>query len=98
MKWRLALRIASHSEARWTKKKSEKRNLGLSIETKTSRVGRPKKSWEDDINQVAKPDDSEATRGSELKNNDAWLKAAEDQKRWKETEKYYIKSSQSSAT
>ena len=81
------------------KKKSEKRNLGLCIETKTSRrVGRPKKSWEDDINQVAKPDDSEATRGSDLKNNDTWLKAAEDQNRWKDIEKDYIKSAKCSPT
>ena len=58
------------------KENRKKRNLGLSIETKTSRrVGRPKKIWEDDINQVGKPDDTEATRGSDLKNNDTWLKS-----------------------
>ena len=67
------------------KNNAEKKNPGLSIETKTRRrVGRPKKSWEDDTYQFAKPDDTEETRGSDLKNNDTWLNAAKDQKRWKE--------------
>ena len=73
------------------KHKAETRNPGLSIETKTRRrVGRPKKSWEDDIYQFAKPDDTEETRGSDLKNNDTWLNAAKGQKRWKEIGKDFF--------
>ena len=48
----LAMRIASHSEARWTKEVA-RWNLGLSSTTRTSRsVGRPRQRWEDDINQI----------------------------------------------
>ena len=70
-------------------------NPGLSIETKKTnrKVGRPKKRWEDDINQFVKPDETEEKRGSDLKNNDTWLKAAKDQQRWKDMEKDYIKNS-----
>ena len=66
MKWRLAMRIASHPESRWTKKTATW-NQGLSIGAKAgSRV----KRWEDDINQFLKPEETEETKGNDLKNND----------------------------
>ena len=80
MKWRLAVRIASHPEERWTKEAATW-NPGPRIEAKASRrVGRPKKIRKDDINQFVKLDETEETRGSDLKNNDTWIRAAKDQK------------------
>ena len=55
-------------------------NPGLSIGAKASRgEGRPKKRWEDDINQFVTLEETEETRGSDLKNNDTWIIAAGDQ-------------------
>ena len=57
MKWILAMRIASHSEARWTTT-GARWSLGHSFEAKASRrVGRPKKRWDDDINPFVKLDE-----------------------------------------
>ena len=36
------------------------------------------------LTKFVKLDETEETRGNELKNNDIWLKAAKDQKRWKD--------------
>ena len=64
-------------------------NPGPRIEAKASRrVGRPRKIRKDDINQFVKLDETEETRGSDLKNNDTWLKI---KKIWKETETDYIR-------
>ena len=82
MKWRLAMRTASHPETRWTKK-ATKWNPGLGIRAKACRaVGRPKKRWEDDINQFLMPEETQETKGKELKNNDTWIWAAKDNKKW----------------
>ena len=43
-------------------------------------MGRPRKRWEDDINQFLKPEETEATKGNDFKNNDAWIWAAKDTK------------------
>ena len=76
MKWRLAMRIASLPDERWTKK-AAKWNPGLSIKYQTNRpVERPKKRWEDEINEFLKPDETESTKGNEMKNNDTWIKVA----------------------
>ena len=47
--------------------------------------GKTEKRWEDDINQFLKPDETEATKGDDSKNNDTWIWAAKDQngKKWK---------------
>ena len=50
LKWRQALRIATQSPDRWTRKAAEW-NPGLIISTKTERRAvRPAKRWEDDLN------------------------------------------------
>ena len=73
-------------------KKAATWNPGPRIEANASgRVGRPRKKRKDDINQFVKLDETEDTRGSDLKNNDTWLKAAKDQKIWKEMETDYIR-------
>ena len=59
-------------------------NPGFSINIKTCRsVGRPKK-WEDEINDILKPEETEATKGNEIKNNDTWIKVANNREKWKE--------------
>ena len=72
MKWRLA--IVSHPEERWTKKRQNGIQVSALKQKTSSSVGRPKKIWEDDINLFVKPEETEETRGSDLKNNDTWLK------------------------
>ena len=68
-------------------KKTAKWNTGLSSGCKASRVvGRPRKRWEDDINQFLKPEETKETKGNDLKNNDTWMRVAKDQIRWKEME------------
>ena len=87
MKWRLAVRIASHPEERWTKEAATW-NPGPRIKAKASRrVGRPRKIWKDDINQFVKPDETEETRESDLKNNDTWIRAGKDKKDGKKLKK-----------
>ena len=67
-------------------KKAEKWNPGLSSGCKGSRaVGRPRKRWEDDINQFFKPEETEETKGNDLKNDDTWMqvqKTKKDGKTW----------------
>ena len=57
-----------------TGRKAAEWNPGLSTKIKTCRaVGRPKKTWEDEINDFLKPEETEATEGNDIKNNDTWL-------------------------
>ena len=84
LKLRLAMRFGSHSEERLTKK-TARWNPNLCSATRTSRsVGRPRKRWEDDLNECVKCEETEESRGIDLK---TWLQAAKKQKQWKETEK-----------
>ena len=54
MKWKLALRIATSPSERWLKKAAEW-NPDLSSRYRTNRaIGRPRKRWEDDINDFLK--------------------------------------------
>ena len=54
MKWKLALRIATSPSERWLKKAAEW-NPDLSSRFQTNRaIGRPRKRWEDDINDFLK--------------------------------------------
>ena len=70
----------ARNEERWTKEGATW-NPGLGIGTKSNRrVGRPRKRLEDDINQFVKLDETEETRGSDLKNNDTWFRAGKDKK------------------
>ena len=85
MKWRLAMRIASLPDERWTKKAATW-NPGLSTKYQTNRpVVRPKKRWENEINEFLKPE-TETTKGNEMKNNDTWIKVAKHRERWKAME------------
>ena len=44
-------------------------------------VGRLEKRWEDQFNDSIKPEETEATKGNERKNNDTWIKVAPDRER-----------------
>ena len=81
MKWKMAMRIPSLPEDRWSSKITEW-NTALDCTIKTNRlVGRPRKSSEDEINEYLRPEESEETRGSDLKNNKTWrLQAKKKQK------------------
>ena len=48
-------------------------------------VGRPKKRWEEEINDCLKSKEIKETKDNELKNNDTWIKVAKivkDEKQW----------------
>ena len=84
------MRIASHPETRWTKRQQNGIQASA-LQSKQSRVGRPRKRWEDDVNQVLKSEETEETRENDMKTNDAWIWLAKIQKRWKDMEEDYIK-------
>ena len=48
-------------------------------------MGRPRKRWEDDINQFLKSEETEATKSNDFKNNDTWIwqRKAQKGKTWK---------------
>ena len=86
MKWKLALRIATSPSERWLKKAAEW-NPELSSRYRTNRaIGRPKKRWEDDINDFLKQnlDEKENEEPIERKsqNNNIWINIAKDRKEW----------------
>ena len=72
-KWRLVMRNASLPEERWSRK-AVAWNPGLISTVKTNRpVGRPRKRWEDEINEFLRCKESEESRGNDLKNDDTWI-------------------------
>ena len=50
-----------------------------SVKTNRS-VGRPRKSWEDEISEFLRHEESEESTGNDLKNNDSWIGQAKKQK------------------
>ena len=54
-------------------------------------MGRPKERWEDEIYEFLKPEETETTTGNEMKNNDTWIKVAENRERWKATTSEHAK-------
>ena len=44
---------------------------------------------EDEINEFIKPEETEEVKGNEVKNNDTWIKVAQNRERWKATESEY---------
>ena len=49
-----------------------------------------KKRWEDEINVFLKPEETEETKGNEIKNNDTWIKVAKNRERWTAVESEYV--------
>ena len=67
MKWRMVMRLASLPEEWWSRKTAEW-NPGLDNSIKTnSSVGRPRTRWEDEINEFIKTEETEDSKGHELK-------------------------------
>ena len=94
MKWKLASRIATSPSERWVKKAAEW-NPEMSSKYRTSRmIGRPKKRWEDDINDFLKQNHDETkideTRERRIQNNNMWISIAIDLKEWTRLEEKYI--------
>ena len=95
MKWKLALRIATSPCERWLKKAAE-RNPDLSSRYKThSEIGRPRKRWEDDINdflkQVLEEKENEEPIERSNQTNNNWINIAKDWRRWALLEGNYIR-------
>ena len=73
-------------EARDIAKQRKRQNGTQEPAPSTRPVGRPKKRWEDEI---FKPEETEETKGNEIKNNDTWIKVATSRKRWTAVETEY---------
>ena len=69
MKWRLAMRIATSQKERWTINAAEW-NPELSSKFRSNRyIGRPRKTWEDDINEFLKQIEDETENLTESSNH-----------------------------
>ena len=89
--WRLALRIATSPSERWLMKATGW-NPELSSKYRTNRaIGRPRKRWEDDINEFLKlvEDETENFTESSSQINKNWINTAEDRRRWTLLEEKY---------
>ena len=76
LKWRMARRIVSLPDKRWTRKIFDWQP-GLDNKIKTRRmVGRPKRRWEDDINEFLKTDEIKDKTRYDLTNNNSWMTEA----------------------
>ena len=85
----MAMRIASLPQERWKSNITEW-NPCLDNKIKASRpVGRRRKRWEDEVNEFLRPEDTEETRSSDLKNNSTWKVEAKKKKEWKAREKAF---------
>ena len=81
MKWKLALRIATSPSERWLKKAAEW-NPELSSRYRSNRaIGRPRKRWEDDINDFEEKEKDEPIERSN-QNNKTWINIAQDWNEW----------------
>ena len=80
------MKIASLPDERWAVKAAGW-NPELSTKYKTYRaVGRPKKIWEDEINEFLKLEETAMTTWKDMKKNNTWIKEAKtvkDGKQWK---------------
>ena len=93
MKWKLTLRIATSPSERWLNKAAEW-NPDLSSRYKTNRaIGRPRKRWEDDINdffkQVLEENENENPIERSSQTNKNWINIAKDRRRWALLEETY---------
>ena len=93
MKWKLALRIATSPSERWLRKAAEW-CLDLSSRYKTNRaIGRPRKRWEDVINDFLKQAYEEKEHENPIKRNNQtnknWINIAKDWRRWALLERDY---------
>ena len=61
---------------------------GLDNKIKTRRpVGRPKRRWEDDVNEFLKPQETKGKEKYDLTNNNSWMTEAKKYEEWKKKKK-----------
>ena len=86
---------SQHHRERWLIKAAEW-NPELSSKYRTNRsIGRPRKRWEDDINEFLKQIENETENMTESSNhiNKNWINTAKDRGRWTLLEENYTKNS-----
>ena len=96
MKWRLGMRIATSPSERWLIKAAEA-NPELSSKYRTNRaIVRPKKRWEDDVNEFLKlaEDETENFTENSSQINKTWINKAQDRGRWTSLEEKYTMTSE----
>ena len=96
MKWRLALRIATSPSERRLMKAAEW-NPEFSSKYRTNRaIGRPRRRWEDDINEFLKQEfqETENPIESSYETNKTWINTAKDSGRWTLREENYTMTSE----
>ena len=91
MKWRIARSIVSLPEKRWTRRVFDW-HPGLDTSIRTRRqVGRPKRRWEDDLNEFMKTEEGQEKAKYDLMNNNSWMTEIKDYKKVKENEEKFSK-------
>ena len=91
LKWRMARRIVSLPEKRWTRRVFDWHpGLDNSIGTRRQ-VGRPKRRREDDFNEFPKTDETQGKTKYDLMNNKSWMMEAKRYQEWKEKEEKFVK-------
>ena len=92
-KWRMARRIVTLNKRRWNKRVFDwQPGLDPTLHPKRS-VGRPKRRWEDDLNEFTGTEEEKDKAQYELKNNNSWMNEIEDYKEWKKDEENFSKCS-----
>ena len=87
LKWRMARRIVSLPDERWTRKFFDWQP-GPDNKIKTRRmVGRPKRKWEDDINEFLETDAIKDKTRYDLTNNNSLMAEAKTIEEWKKKKK-----------
>ena len=90
-KWRMARRIIT-LPAKKLNRRVFNWHPGLDNTIRARRqVGRPKRRWEDDLNEFMKTEEGHEKERYALKNNNSWMKEIEDYKKWKENEEKFSK-------
>ena len=94
MKWRLAMRIATPPNERWLFKAAEC-NPELSSKYRPRSIGRPRKRWEDDINEFLEQLEDDTGNLTESSNHihKNWVNTAKDRGRWTLLEENYTTNS-----
>ena len=84
-------RVISLPEKRWTRRVFDW-HLGLDKSIRTRRqVGRPKRRWEDDLNEFMNTEDGQEKAKYDLMNNNSWMNEIKDYKKWKGNEEKFSK-------
>ena len=90
-KWRMARRIVFLNDKRWNKRVFDW-HPGLDTNIRAGRqIGRPKRRWEDDLNDFLKMEGSQERTKNDLMNNNSWMAEAKKYKEWKDKEESFAK-------